>query len=82
MDLELAHLQRGSLDQFRNSGDVIDGSAGHNDLHPSNGPENWPHQVLNQQPRQLSDLIQKLHSGYLIDLVFIDFSCLKLFLTN
>ncbi|PON93456.1 Nuclear pore protein [Trema orientale] len=68
VDLELAHLQPGSLDQFRNSGDVIDGSPGHNDhvFQPPNGPENWPHQVLNQQPRQLSDLLQKLHSGEMV----------------
>lgn len=26
------------------------------------GPENWPLQVLNQQPRDLSALLQKLHS--------------------
>ncbi|KAL7234868.1 hypothetical protein ACSBR1_018352 [Camellia fascicularis] len=27
------------------------------------GPENWPLQVLNQQPRHLSALLQKLHSS-------------------
>ncbi|KAL7603921.1 nuclear pore complex protein NUP107 [Lactuca sativa] len=27
------------------------------------GPENWPLQVLNQQPRDLSALLQKLHSS-------------------
>lgn len=65
VDLELAHLEPGRLDQFKRIGDAIDGSPGHSDeaVQPSNGPAIWPLQVLNQQPRQLSDLLQKLHSG-------------------
>ncbi|XP_060972086.1 nuclear pore complex protein NUP107 [Cannabis sativa] len=68
VDMELAHLQPEGLDQFRNPGDVISGSPGHSDqdFQPSNGPENWPRQVVNQQPRQLSDLLQKLHSGDMV----------------
>ncbi|EXC32294.1 Nuclear pore complex protein [Morus notabilis] len=65
VDLELANLQPGSLDQFRNSGDVIDGSSDHASQR-SNRPENWPLQVLNLQPRQLSDLLRKLHSGEMV----------------
>lgn len=69
VDLEFANVQPGSLDQFRNSGDIIDGSPGSSDhaSQRSNRPENWPLQVLNQQPRQLPDLLQKLHSGYAMD---------------
>ncbi|PQM40473.1 nuclear pore complex protein NUP107 isoform X2 [Prunus yedoensis var. nudiflora] len=68
VDLELAHLEPGRLDQFKSIGDAIDGSPGHSDgaVQPSNGPGIWPLQVLNQQPRQLSDLLQKLHSGELV----------------
>lgn len=64
VDLELARLQPGRIDQINSFGDVIDGSPGHSDvaIKPSDGPENWPVQVLNQQPRQLATLLQKLHS--------------------
>ena len=65
VDLEVTRSLPGGVDQLRTFDDVIDGSPGHADgsLEPSNGPENWPIQVLNQQPRQLSSLLQKLHSG-------------------
>ncbi|KAH7547049.1 hypothetical protein FEM48_Zijuj01G0265900 [Ziziphus jujuba var. spinosa] len=68
VDLELANIQPGSLDQFRNSGDTSDRSPANGDhsFQPSNGPENWPLQVYNQQPRQLYDLFQKLHSGEMV----------------
>lgn len=72
VDLEITRSLPGGVDQLRTFGDVIDGSPGHADgsFEPSNGPENWPIQVLNQQPRQLSSLLQKLHSGYCV-VVFI-----------
>ncbi|XP_061342885.1 nuclear pore complex protein NUP107 isoform X2 [Gastrolobium bilobum] len=65
VDLEVTRSLPGGVDQLRTFGDATDGSAGHADgsFEPSNGPENWPIQVLNQQPRQLSSLLQKLHSG-------------------
>lgn len=65
IDLEVTRSLPGGVDQHRTFGDVVDGSPGHVDgsFDPSNGPENWPTQVLNQQPRQLSSLLQKLHSG-------------------
>ncbi|XP_027907825.1 nuclear pore complex protein NUP107 [Vigna unguiculata] len=68
VDLEITRSQPGGVDQLRTFGDVIDGSPGRVDasFEPSNGPENWPFQVLNQQPRQLSSLLQKLHSGEMI----------------
>lgn len=68
VDLEITRSLPGGVDQLRTFGDVIDGSPGNADgsFEPSNGPENWPIQVLNQQPRQLSSLLQKLHSGEMI----------------
>ncbi|GMP40781.1 hypothetical protein CsSME_00011104 [Camellia sinensis var. sinensis] len=65
VDLELARLQPGGMDQFKTYEDEIDRSHGQGDgVSPSTvGPENWPLQVLNQQPRHLSALIQKLHSS-------------------
>ncbi|KAL7204932.1 hypothetical protein ACSBR2_017951 [Camellia fascicularis] len=65
VDLELARLQPGGMDQFKTYEDAIDRSHGQGDgVSPSTvGPENWPLQVLNQQPRHLSALLQKLHSS-------------------
>lgn len=67
VDLELARPLPGRMDQINSFGDVVDGSSGHSDgtVQPSGGPENWPGQVLNQQPRQLPALLQKLHSTYI-----------------
>ena len=67
VDLELACPLPRRMDQINSFGDVIDGSSGHGDrtVQPSGGPENWPGQVLNQQPRQLAALLQKLHSMYI-----------------
>ncbi|CAL5379366.1 unnamed protein product [Camellia sinensis] len=64
VDLELSRLQPGGMDQFKTYEDAIDRSHGQGDgVSPSIvGPENWPLQVLNQQPRHLSALLQKLHS--------------------
>ncbi|CAL5379446.1 unnamed protein product [Camellia sinensis] len=52
VDLELARLQPGGMDQFKTYEDAIDRSHGQGDgVSPSTvGPENWPLQVLNQQP--------------------------------
>ena len=52
VDLELARLPPGRMDQINSFGDLIDGSSVHSDgtIQPSGGPENWPVQVLNQQP--------------------------------
>ncbi|KAK2353328.1 nuclear pore complex protein [Trifolium repens] len=68
VDLEVTRSLPGGVDQHRTFGDVIERSPGQVDgsFDPSNGPENWPIQVLNQQPRQLSSLLQKLHSGEMI----------------
>ncbi|AET01826.2 putative nuclear pore protein 84/107 [Medicago truncatula] len=69
IDLEVTRsLPGGGVNQLGTFGDVMDRSPGQVDgsFDPSNGPENWPIQVLNQQPRQLSSLLQKLHSGEMI----------------
>ncbi|XP_027335081.1 nuclear pore complex protein NUP107 isoform X1 [Abrus precatorius] len=68
VDLEITRSLPGGVDQLRTFGDVIDGSPGRADgsFEHSNGSENWPIQVLNQQPRQLSSFLQKLHSGEMI----------------
>ncbi|KAJ1401092.1 Nuclear pore protein [Sesbania bispinosa] len=68
VDLEVTRSLPGAVNQLKTFGDVIDGSPGHVDgsFELSNGHENWPIQILNQQPRQLSSLLQKLHSGEMI----------------
>ncbi|KAI8028130.1 Nuclear pore complex protein NUP107 [Camellia lanceoleosa] len=65
VDLELARFQPGGMDQFKTYEDAIDRSHGQGDgVSPSTvGPANWPLQVLNQQPRHLSALLQKVHSS-------------------
>ena len=64
VDLELARTQPGRMEQLKSFGDVGDGSPGQIDgATLAAGPENWPLQVLNQQPQNLSALLQKLHSG-------------------
>ncbi|GMH17570.1 hypothetical protein Nepgr_019411 [Nepenthes gracilis] len=67
VDMELARLQPGRMDQFKGHEDATEGSPGQGD-HVSQilGPEKWPTQVLNQQPRTISSLLQKLHSGDLV----------------
>ncbi|KAK3198179.1 hypothetical protein Dsin_021594 [Dipteronia sinensis] len=68
VDLELAHSQPGRMEQLKSYVDDIEGSPGQMNSapQPSVGPESWPVQVLNQQPRELSALLQKLHSGEMI----------------
>ncbi|XP_022724801.1 nuclear pore complex protein NUP107-like isoform X2 [Durio zibethinus] len=68
VDLELARSQPGRIEQLKSYGDGIDVSPGGTDgtSQPSSGPESWPLPVLNQQPRDLSALLQKLHSGEMV----------------
>ncbi|KAM7476110.1 hypothetical protein LguiB_023353 [Lonicera macranthoides] len=65
VDMELARLQPGGMDQFKSYEDAIERSPVQSDgvSQPIAGPENWPLQVLNQQPRDLSALLQKLYSS-------------------
>ena len=64
VDLELARLQPGGMDQFKGYEDLIERSPGQVDdvSQPTMGPESWPYHVQNQHPRNLSALLQKLHS--------------------
>lgn len=65
VDIELSRLQPGGVNQSKIFGDDVDGSVGiEGSSQSSVGSESWPLQVLNQQPRNLSALLQKLHSGY------------------
>ncbi|KAH9322538.1 hypothetical protein KI387_017177 [Taxus chinensis] len=68
VDMELAHLQQEKPDQFKHNGDATDGNDTLGDLsmEGSSGPDSWPHQVFDQQPRDLQSLFQKLHSGDLV----------------
>ncbi|XP_054783533.1 nuclear pore complex protein NUP107 [Prosopis cineraria] len=68
VDLEVTRSQAGGEDQLKTFVDILEGSPGHADssLESADAPENWPFQVLNQQPRQISSLLQKLHSGELV----------------
>lgn len=64
VDMELARLQPGGTDQFKSYEEAIEktpeqGDAGGQQMA---GPDNWPLQVLSQQPRHLAALLQKLHS--------------------
>ncbi|KAL8118826.1 nuclear pore complex protein NUP107 [Apium graveolens] len=65
VDLELARFQPGAINQFNSYEDAIEKSPGEQVgvSQPITGPESWPLQVLNQQPRNLSALLQKLHSS-------------------
>ncbi|KAL4312621.1 hypothetical protein GQ457_01G021810 [Hibiscus cannabinus] len=51
VDLELASSQPGRMEQLKSNGEVegVDATS-----QPSTGPESWPLQVLNQQPRDPS----------------------------
>ncbi|KAJ0075226.1 hypothetical protein Patl1_33734 [Pistacia atlantica] len=55
VDLELAHSQVGRMEQLKSYGDDIEGNSGQmsSTSPPLVGPESWPLQVLNQQPRDL-----------------------------
>ncbi|KAI3786220.1 hypothetical protein L1987_45355 [Smallanthus sonchifolius] len=61
VDVELS----GGLDKLRSSDGATERSPGQVDLNPQSflGPENWPLQVLKQQPLDLYALLQKLHSS-------------------
>lgn len=63
VDLELANFHPSRLEN-KHYGDDVNGSSvlgGRTSL-PSAGPECWPAHVLDQQPRDISALLQKLHS--------------------
>ncbi|PIN21264.1 hypothetical protein CDL12_06054 [Handroanthus impetiginosus] len=65
VDIEIARLRPGGMDQFKSFEEAIERSPGQGDFasQPTSGPDSWPLQVLNQQPRNVSSLLQKLHSS-------------------
>ncbi|KAK9101593.1 hypothetical protein Scep_025023 [Stephania cephalantha] len=64
VDLELSRLQSGRAVDLKDYVDNVDGGArvGNGTLRPSGGIDTWPSQVISQQPRDLTALLQKLHS--------------------
>ncbi|XP_059287658.1 nuclear pore complex protein NUP107 isoform X1 [Lycium ferocissimum] len=65
VDVELARLQPGGREHFKSFEEAINRSPDFEDgaSQPTVGPDSWPLQVVNQQPRHLSALLQKLHSS-------------------
>ncbi|GAB2268971.1 hypothetical protein Dimus_003906, partial [Dionaea muscipula] len=68
VDMELVRLRPGRMDELKGYyEDAIERSPIQGGGEPQMGaPVNWPLQVLNQQPRAVSSLLQKLHSGELV----------------
>lgn len=67
VDIHIARLRPGGVDQFKNFEEAIEKSPGQGDLvSQSGGLDSWPLHVLNQQPMNLSSLLQKLHSRYTV----------------
>uniref|UniRef100_A0A803LDI3 Nuclear pore complex protein n=1 Tax=Chenopodium quinoa TaxID=63459 RepID=A0A803LDI3_CHEQI len=68
MDMELVRLQPGRMELLKNCEEANGASPGQrvSGSGSSGRPENWPLQILNQQPRHLSSLIQKLHSSDMV----------------
>ncbi|KAL0562213.1 hypothetical protein IC582_002665 [Cucumis melo] len=68
VDLELTR-SHGKMDISKSIMDTVDGNPGQSDRTSQvcDGPESWPLPVLSQQPRQISVLLQKLHSGDMVD---------------
>ncbi|RAL46345.1 hypothetical protein DM860_015338 [Cuscuta australis] len=62
VDMELARLQPGGNIQFNE--EALDQSLEQENgvTQSAMGPDSWPLQVMNQQPRHLTSLLQKLHS--------------------
>lgn len=66
VDIRIAGLRRGEDGQFNNFEEAIGRSPGQgNRVSQPSGPNSWPLHVLNQQPTNLSSLLQKLHSRYM-----------------
>ncbi|XP_047940183.1 nuclear pore complex protein NUP107 [Salvia hispanica] len=64
VDIRIAGLRRGEDGQFNNFEEAIGRSPGQgNRVSQPSGPNSWPLHVLNQQPTNLSSLLQKLHSS-------------------
>lgn len=62
VDLELSQYQTSRPEEKQFDDDM----NGTQPMVSSAGPENWPHHVLDQQPRDIAALLQKLHSSDLV----------------
>jgi nuclear pore complex protein Nup107 len=78
VDLELSqyHTSRPEEKQYD------DDMNGTQPMLSSVGPENWPYLVLDQQPRDITALLQKLHSRYEHYSVLPCIHCLSTYLTS
>ncbi|CAA0816162.1 Nuclear pore complex protein NUP107 [Striga hermonthica] len=65
VDIEIARMRSDRTDLFKNLEEAMERSPGQKDLvsQQSSGPDTWPLKVLSQQPRDLTSLLQKLHSS-------------------
>ncbi|EPS66094.1 hypothetical protein M569_08683, partial [Genlisea aurea] len=65
VDIQVIRLRPGQMDELKIFEDAMSGSPGERELtvKRSDGFAGWPIHVLNQQPRNLSSLLQKLHSS-------------------
>ncbi|OAY70656.1 Nuclear pore complex protein NUP107, partial [Ananas comosus] len=61
VDLDLTRFQQSRLEEKQYADDM--NGASNQAISPSIGPENWPYHVLDQQPRDIRSLLQKLHSS-------------------
>ncbi|MCO5580391.1 hypothetical protein L7F22_034257 [Adiantum nelumboides] len=68
VDTELVRLHPTKVDQLRRNGDSGEMSEAIVEFSPGSisGPDSWPNQVIDQQPRDLSSVFQKLLSGDLV----------------
>eukprot|EP00252_Welwitschia_mirabilis_P023223 TRINITY_DN6524_c0_g2_i1.p1 TRINITY_DN6524_c0_g2~~TRINITY_DN6524_c0_g2_i1.p1 ORF type:complete len:680 (-),score=154.29 TRINITY_DN6524_c0_g2_i1:328-2253(-) len=68
VDLELSRLQQSKLEHVRNRNAPVDSSdsLGETSGETLQSPNTWPRQVLDQQPRDLQALFQKLHSNDIV----------------
>nr|GMC55737.1 nuclear pore complex protein NUP107 [Ipomoea batatas] len=64
VDIELTRLQPGGRNQFKSFEEALDQSLEQENgaSQPIMGSDGWPLQVVNQQPRHITALLQKLHS--------------------
>nr|GME20215.1 nuclear pore complex protein NUP107 [Ipomoea batatas] len=65
VDIELTRLQPGGRNQFKSFEEALDQSLEQENgaSQPIMGSDGWPLQVVNQQPRHITALLQKLHSS-------------------
>ncbi|XP_073009104.1 nuclear pore complex protein NUP107 [Typha latifolia] len=67
VDLGLSHFQQNRLELKPYADDMNESSSlGSPSMLPSVGPESWPCHVLDQQPRDMPALLQKLHSSEIV----------------